>query len=166
MFNKVILIGNLTRDVELRYTGSGSAVAKFGLAVNRTWKDRNSGEKREEVCYVDINIFGRSAEIANQHLGKGRRVLIEGRLVFEQWQDQNGQKRSRHSISAESFQFLDARGEGGNNMGGGYNNQNDYSQQGAPAPRNDSPFDMDNGPQQNSSSNMGSIDIDDDDIPF
>ena len=66
MFNKVILIGNLTRDVELRYTGSGSAVAKFGLAVNRSWKDRNSGEKREEVCYIDINIFGRSAEIANR----------------------------------------------------------------------------------------------------
>jgi single-strand DNA-binding protein len=163
MFNKVILIGNLTRDVELRYTGSGSAVAKFGLAVNRTWKDRNSGEKREEVCYVDINIFGRSAEVANQHLGKGRRVLIEGRLTFEQWQDQNGQKRSKHSISAESFQFLDARGEGGN-TGGGYNNQqNDYGQRNN-APQNDSPFDTES--SSNSSSNMGNIDIDDDDIPF
>lgn len=163
MFNKVILIGNLTRDVELRYTGSGSAVAKFGLAVNRTWKDRNSGEKREEVCYVDINIFGRSAEVANQHLGKGRRVLIEGRLTFEQWQDQNGQKRSKHSISAESFQFLDARGEGGGNTGGYNNQQNDYGQRNS-APQNDSPFDTDSG--NNSSSNMGNIDIDDDDIPF
>ena len=162
MFNKVILIGNLTRDVELRYTGSGSAVAKFGLAVNRSWKDRSSGEKREEVCYIDINIFGRSAEIANQHLGKGRRVLIEGRLVFEQWQDQSGQKRSKHSVAAESFQFLDARGEGGT---GGYNNQNDYNNSPRDnGPQNDSPFDMDNG--YNSSSNMGNIDIDDDDIPF
>jgi len=163
MFNKVILIGNLTRDVELRYTGNGSAVAKFGLAVNRTWKDRNSGDKREEVCYVDINIFGRSAEIANQHLAKGRRVLIEGRLVFEQWQDQNGQKRSRHSVSAESFQFLDAR-EGGTS-GGGYTNNNDYSSQRETPAAGGSPFDMDNS-NSNNNSNMGSIDIDDDDIPF
>jgi single-strand DNA-binding protein len=162
MFNKVILIGNLTRDVELRYTGSGSAVAKFGLAVNRNWKDRNSGEKREEVCYIDINIFGRSAEIANQHLGKGRRVLIEGRLVFEQWQDQNGQKRSKHSVSAESFQFLDARGEAPTSGGNSYNN--DYSQN-QPAARNNSPFDMDSTTQQ-SSPNTGNIQIDDDDIPF
>jgi single-strand DNA-binding protein len=161
MFNKVILIGNLTRDVELRYTGNGSAVAKFGLAVNRTWKDRNSGDKREEVCYVDINIFGRSAEIANQHLAKGRRVLIEGRLVFEQWQDQNGQKRSRHSVSAESFQFLDAR-EGGA-PAGGYNN-NDYGTS-RDTPTSGSPFDTDSG-HSNNNSNMGSIDIDDDDIPF
>lgn len=148
MFNKVILIGNLTRDVDLRYTGSGSAVAKFGLAVNRTWKDRNSGEKREEVCYVDINIFGRSAEVANQHLGKGRRVLIEGRLTFEQWQDQNGQKRSKHSIAAESFQFLDARGEGGHDVSAG----NQDRRQGG------SGF-------QNQQDHVGT-DVDDDDIPF
>ena len=164
MFNKVILIGNLTRDVELRYSGNGSAIAKFGLAVNRTWKDRSSGERREEVCYIDINIFGRSAEIANQHLSKGRRVLIEGRLVFEQWQDQNGQKRSRHSVSAESFQFLDMReGGGGMPQQGGYGNQG--GQQGGYAPRNDSPFD-DGGYNAPSNSNMGAIEIDDDDIPF
>ena len=111
MFNKVILIGNLTRDVELRYTQGGSAIAKFGLAVNRAWKDRNTGEKRDEVCYIDINIFGRSAEIANQHLAKGKRILVEGRLQFEQWRDQTGQKRSKHSVSAESFQFLDSRSD-------------------------------------------------------
>ncbi len=162
MFNKVILIGNLTRDVELRYSGNGSAIAKFGLAVNRTWKDRSSGERREEVCYIDINIFGRSAEIANQHLSKGRRVLIEGRLVFEQWQDQNGQKRSRHSVSAESFQFLDMR-EGGMQGGGQGGNQG-----GGYAPRNDTPFDDGgyNDAPFNSNSNMGNIEIDDDDIPF
>lgn len=163
MFNKVILIGNLTRDVELRYTGSGSAIAKFGLAVNRNWKDRNSGERREEVCYVDINIFGRSAEIANQHLSKGKRILVEGRLQFEQWQDQSGQKRSKHSISAESFQFLDTKGDAP--QGGGYNN--DYSggnQQ--PAQQNNSPFDMESDNAHNTSSNMGNIEIDDDDIPF
>ena len=111
VFNKVILIGNLTRDVELRYTQGGSAIAKFGLAVNRAWKDRNTGEKRDEVCYIDINIFGRSAEVANQHLAKGKRILVEGRLQFEQWQDQTGQKRSKHSISAESFQFLDSKSD-------------------------------------------------------
>jgi single-strand DNA-binding protein len=111
MYNKVILIGNLTRDVELRYTTSGAAVAKLGLAVNRTWKDRNTSERRDETCFVDVNIFGRSAEVANQHLSKGKRVLIEGRLVFEQWTDQNGQKHSKHSIAAESFQFMDTRGE-------------------------------------------------------
>lgn len=158
MFNKVILIGNLTRDVELRYTGSGSAIAKFGLAVNRTWKDRNSGEKREEVCYVDINIFGRSAEIANQHLSKGKRILVEGRLQFEQWQDQAGQKRSKHSISAESFQFLDTK----DSQGGGYNN--DYSSN--QSAQNNSPFDMESDNSYNSGSNMGNIEINDDDIPF
>lgn len=163
MFNKVILIGNLTRDVELRYTGSGSAIAKFGLAVNRNWKDRNSGERREEVCYVDINIFGRSAEIANQHLSKGKRILIEGRLQFEQWQDQNGQKRSKHSISAENFQFLDSKGD--TNSGGGFNN--DYSNNQQPQ-RDASPFENDNAPQSGNQggSNMGNIDIQDDDIPF
>jgi single-strand DNA-binding protein len=110
MLNKFIAIGNLTRDVELRYSQGGSAIAKFGLAINRAWKDRNSGEKKEEVCYIDVNIFGKSAEVANQHLAKGKKILVEGRLQFEQWQDNNGQKRSKHSISAESFQFLDSKG--------------------------------------------------------
>jgi single-strand DNA-binding protein len=155
MFNKVILIGNLTRDVELKYTQGGSAIAKFGLAVNRTWKDRNTGEKREEVCYIDINIFGRSAEIANQHLAKGKRILVEGRLQFEQWQDQTGQKRSKHSISAESFQFLDSKSDSQQGSG-----------QSAPAQNNNSPFDTNNNQVQNNSSSTNQIEIDDDDIPF
>jgi len=164
MFNKVILVGNLTRDVDLRYLDSGATIAKFGLAVNRVWKDRNSGEKKEEVMYIDINIFGRSAEIANQYLAKGKKILVEGRLQFEQWQDQNGQKRSKHSVSAESFQFLDSRGD----SGGG--NHNDYSNS-HQSHENSSPFDM-NGSSQSSQSpgnhpggSMGDIDIDDD-IPF
>ena len=156
MFNKVILIGNLTRDVELRYTGSGSAVAKFGLAVSRTWKDRSSGEKQEEVCYVDINIFGRSAEIANQHLGKGRRILVEGRLTFEQWQDQGGQKRSKHSISAESFQFMDTLG-GAGGSGGGQFPQNDSGGNDTPPNQSQSAY---------NSASSGNIDPNDDDIPF
>jgi len=160
MFNKVILIGNLTRDVELRYTPSGSAIAKFGLAVNRNWKDRNSGEKREEVCYIDINIFGRSAEIANQHLSKGKRILVEGRLQFEQWQDQTGQKKSKHSISAESFQFLDTKSD---NQGGGYNN---HQQKDSYSGNDDYSFDTNNNKTNNSNQSTGSIEIDDDDIPF
>jgi single-strand DNA-binding protein len=159
MFNKVILIGNLTRDVELRYSSAGVAIAKFGLATNRSWKDRSTGEKRDETCFIDVNIFGKSAEIANQYLAKGRRVLIEGRLVFEQWTDQNGQKRSKHSVAAESFQFFDTKSEQQNSSG--YQANNNYNQQNV---ANDTPV------QQPSSSatstNQSSIDIDDDDIPF
>jgi single-strand DNA-binding protein len=150
MYNKVILIGNLTRDVELRYTTSGAAVAKLGLAVNRTWKDRNTGEKRDETCFVDINIFGRSAEVANQHLAKGKRILIEGRLVFEQWTDQNGQKRSKHSIAAESFQFMDARGEAPS-----VPQSNTFSQ----------PTFQENTTQPKEQPSVN-VDIDDDDVPF
>jgi len=154
MYNKVILIGNLTRDVELRYTTSGVAVAKLGLAVNRTWKDRNTGEKRDETCFIDINIFGRSAEVANQHLAKGRSILIEGRLVFEQWTDQNGQKRSKHSIAAESFQFMDARGEAPSLS---QSQNNTFSQ---PAPQAQENIAQ---PKEQPSIN---VEIDDDDVPF
>ncbi|MEF3192541.1 MAG: single-stranded DNA-binding protein [Campylobacterales bacterium] len=111
MLNKVFLIGNLTRDVELRYSPNGTAIGKFGIAVNRSWKDRSSGETREETMFIDVSVFGRSAEIANQYLSKGRRVLVEGRLVLEQWVDQTGQKRSRHSIAADNLQFLDSKAD-------------------------------------------------------
>ena len=111
MFNKVILIGNLTRDVELRYTPSGTAIAKFGLATNRTYKDPITGENKQEVMFIDITVFGRSAEVANQYLSKGRKVLIEGRLVFDQWVDSSGQKRSKHSVVAEKLQFMDSKSD-------------------------------------------------------
>lgn len=119
MFNKVILVGNLTRDVELRYLPSGSALAKLGLAVNRRFK-RQDGSQGDEVCYIDVNLFGRTAEVANQYLKKGSSVLIEGRLVLESWTDNTGQKRSKHSITAENMQMLGSRSEGGNygNSGG------------------------------------------------
>ncbi len=109
MLNKVLLIGFTTRAIELRYLPSGSAVAKSGIAVNRTWKDKNTGEKKEETMFIDFTIFGKSAEIANQYMLKGKKVLLEGRLVLEQWQDQSGQKRSKHVLSVESFQFLDTK---------------------------------------------------------
>jgi len=105
-FNKVILMGNLTRDPELRYTPKGSAVAKVGLAVNRQWKSE-SGEKKEEVTFVDVDVFGRTAENVGQYMRKGSSMLIEGRLKLDQWDDkQTGQKRSRLGVVAETVQFL------------------------------------------------------------
>ena len=114
-FNKVILAGNLTRDPELRYTPKGTAVTKFGLALNRSWTSE-TGEKKEEVTFVDVDAFGRQAEVVAQYMKKGRPLLVEGRLKLDQWDDkQTGQKRSRLGVVLESFSFLDSgrAGEGG-----------------------------------------------------
>ncbi len=114
-FNKVILAGNLTRDPELKYTPKGTAVAKIGLAINRTWKSE-TGENKEEVTFVDVDAFGRTAEVVSQYLKKGRPILIEGRLRYETWEDkQTNQKRSKLGVVMEGFQFLDSgnRGESG-----------------------------------------------------
>ena len=161
MFNKIILIGNLTRDVELKYTGSGAAIATFGLAVNKQWKDRNSGEKREEVCYIDVSIFGAAAEVANSHLGKGRRILVEGELVFEQWQDQSGQKRSRHKVRCDAFKFLDAHGSNNIQSDGRDHCGNAYDD-GKPNPN----YDPNPKTGQQSSGNASSDFPPDDEIPF
>lgn len=107
MFNKIILAGNLTRDVEIRYSQNGSAIAKTAIATSR--KFTANGEKKEEICFVDLTFFGRSAEVANQYLRKGSKVLVEGRLNFEQWTDQNGQKNSKHSIIVETMQMIDSK---------------------------------------------------------
>jgi len=112
-FNKVILAGNLTRDPELRYTPKGTAVAGFGLAVNRTWTSE-SGEKKEEVTFVDISAFGRQAEVIAQFMKKGRPLLVEGRLKLDQWEDKNTHaKQSKLKVVLEGFSFIDSRGEGG-----------------------------------------------------
>lgn len=113
-FNKVILAGNLTRDPELRYTPKGTAICKFGLALNRTWTTE-TGEKKEEVTFVDVDAFGRQAEVIAQFVKKGRPLLVEGRLKLEQWDDkQSGQKRSRLGVVLEGFSFLDSKqGEAG-----------------------------------------------------
>jgi single-strand DNA-binding protein len=114
-FNKVILVGNLTRDPELRYTPKGTAIAKVGLAVNRVWTNE-AGEKKEEVTFVDVDIFGRTAENVGQYMRKGRPILIEGRLKLDQWDDkQTGQKKSKLGVVAETVQFLGspAGSEGG-----------------------------------------------------
>ena len=114
-FNKVILVGNLTRDPELRYTPKGTAIAKIGLAVNRTWRTE-TGEQKEEVTFVDVDAFGKQAETLGQYMRKGSPILIEGRLRLDQWDDkQTGQKRSKLGVVVEGFQFLGGgqRPEGG-----------------------------------------------------
>ena len=105
-FNRVILVGNLTRDPELRYTPKGTAIAKVGLAVNRVWTNE-AGEKKEEVTFVDVDVFGRTAENLAQYMRKGSPILIEGRLRLDQWDDkQTGQKRSKLGVVGEVVQFL------------------------------------------------------------
>lgn len=107
-FNKVILAGNLTRDPELRYTPKGTAIADLGLAINRSWKTE-TGEAKEEVTFVDVAAYGRTAEVIAQYLKKGRPLLIEGRLKLDQWDDkQSGQKRSKLRVVCDTFQFLDS----------------------------------------------------------
>lgn len=105
-YNKVILMGNLTRDPELKYLPSGTAVANFGLAINRRYTDRESGEKREEVCFVDIGAFGTWGENCNQYLSKGSTVLVEGRLRFSTWETDDGQRRSKLSVVSFRGQFI------------------------------------------------------------
>src|SRR5436853_231757 len=117
-FNKVILLGNLTRDPEVRYTPKGSAVADLGIAVNRQYTLEN-GEKREEVTFVDVTFWGRTAEVAGEYLKKGRPVFIEGRLQLDTWDDkQSGQKRSRLKVIGETMQMLGSRGGAGDTGGG------------------------------------------------
>lgn len=103
--NKVFLMGNLTRDPELRYTPAGLAVASFGIAINRAWTAK-SGEQKEDVCYVEINIFGRRAEVVGEYFSKGNPIFIEGRLQFNQWETKDGQKRSTLRVVADNFQFI------------------------------------------------------------
>lgn len=111
-FNKVILAGNLTRDPELRYTPKGQAVAKIGLAVSRTWKNE-AGETKEEVAFVDVDAWGRQAEVISQYMKKGRPILIEGRLKLDQWEDKTThQKQSKLKVVLESFSFLDSGNRG------------------------------------------------------
>ena len=114
--NKVFLIGNLTRDPELRYTPGGTAVAEFGLAVNRQYRDQ-SGQNQEETTFLDITVWGRQGETCNQYLNKGRSVFVEGRLQYDSWETQDGQRRSKIRVVAERVQFLGGGG-GGDRQGG------------------------------------------------
>lgn len=128
MFNKIVLVGNLTRDIELRYASNGNAIGNTAIAATR--KFNVNGEKREETCFIDITFFGKMAEVANQYLSKGSKLLVEGRLKFDQWTDNNGQNRSKHSVVVENMEMLGSpqnQNNGGNQ--GGYQQQN-YGQGG------------------------------------
>lgn len=152
--NKVLLMGNLTRDVEIRHTSGNSAVGNFGLAINRRFKTQ-SGEQREETTFIDCEAWGRTAEVMGQYLSKGRPVFIEGRLKLDQWEDKNGGgKRSKLSVVVESFQFIDS-GQGGG--GGGGSDRSSGGERGGYS-RSPSP-----GPSRQSHDEPV---IDHDDIPF
>jgi len=149
-FNKVMLMGNLTRDIEIRHTPSNTAVGNFGLAVNRKYKTQ-SGEQREEVAFIDCEAWGRTAEVMAQYLSKGRPVFIEGRLKFDSWEDKNGGgKRSKLSVVVDNFQFIDSGSGGGQSSGGGGGN---YARSGA-------------GGGNQGGGGGGEVAINHDDIPF
>jgi len=156
--NKVMLLGNITRDLEVRYTPKGTAVCDLGMAVNRI-RTGDNGERIEEVTYVDVTLWGRQAELAGQYLSKGRSVFIEGRLQLDQWDDkQTGQKRSRLRVVGENMQFIGAQGGSGGNQGG------------SSAPRQQAPpSEQQQAPPQSSQGGAAAaenFDNDDDDIPF
>jgi single-strand DNA-binding protein len=153
-FNKVILAGNLTRDPELRYTPKGMAVVKIGLAINRTWKSE-SGESKEEVTFVDVDAWGRQAEVIAQYMRKGRPILIEGRLKLDTWEDKNThQKQSKLKVTLESFSFIDSKGPDGGGGGGGAPSGEAPRRSAAPAKTDSAPADSEAAPPE------------DDDVPF
>lgn len=154
MFNKIVLVGHLSRDIELRYAQSGTAIANTAIATSR--KFTVNGERKEETCFVDITFFGRSGEVANQYLRKGSKILVEGRLKFDQWVDeQSGQKRSKHSVIVETMQMLDNKRDNDDQPyqmpEAEYQQHPDYSK---PAP------------VKMPENNLPEIDIDDNCIPF
>lgn len=164
MYNKIILIGNLTKDIELKYAQSGAAIAKTSIATSKKYKTQ-SGEQKEEVCFVDINAFGRTAEVMNQYVRKGSKVMIEGELVFEQWTAQDGTNRSRHTVRVDTMKMLDSKQDSNGGNQGGYNN----NQQQAPQNNNyQQPQNNNNNYQQPQNNNQQApqIDIDEDEIPF
>lgn len=165
MYNKIILAGNLTRDIEIKYTQSGSAIGNTAIATSRKFKSA-TGEQKEEVLFIDLTFFGRTAEIANQYLRKGSKVLVDGRLKLDQWTAQDGSKRSRHSVTVENLQMLGSKDEVAPMGGNGYSQSgsSDYN-----APSNDSynqpaPSAPKAAPQP--TSNIPEIDINEDEIPF
>jgi len=160
MYNKVILVGNLTRDIELRYSQSGMGIANTAIATSR--KFTSNGEKKEEVCFVDITFFGKSSEIANQYLRKGSKILVEGRLNFDQWVDKEGQKRSKHSVVVETMQMLDSKSD----SQGQQQSQQPQQQQSYQPPAQQQSYGQPQQQMQVSHETIPAIDIDDSVIPF
>jgi single-strand DNA-binding protein len=187
MYNKVVMAGHVTRDIELKYLPSGAAIARSAIATNFRYKS-GTGEQKDETCFLDFNVFGKQAEVLNQYIRKGSKVLLEGRLVFEQWTAQDGSNRNRHSLRVDNFTFLDNKGDN-QNSGGGYNNAPAYdnapSQQGNYNNQNNNSYQQqqpqqqynNQAPQNNMGNSQGGMnnanthtipeyDIDEDEIPF
>ncbi len=168
--NKVMLMGNLTRDPELRYLPSGRPVCEIGLAVNRRWTDRQSGEKKEQTCFVDCSSFGPQAETIAKYMQKGKPIFIEGRLDFQSWETQDGQKRSKLKVVIENFQFLGGRQDGASSRGGGGEYRSAAASQGSYGGESAGQGSGygDSGPQSGSRSGppASPAPMDDDDIPF
>ena len=154
-YNKVILMGNLTRDPEVKFLPSGTAVANFGLAMNETYTDQQTGEKKESACFVDVEAWGRQAEIVGEYFSKGRPILVEGSLKYDSWEAEDGTKRNRLKVRLMRFQFVGGRRDE-DEMGGGYANA-----QPAAAPTQSTPYQEAPAPQASSTTPST-----DDDIPF
>jgi single-strand DNA-binding protein len=157
MYNKVIMMGNLTRDIELKYIPSGAAIAKGAIATSHKYKAQD-GSQKEEVCFLDFNVFGKSAEILNQYVRKGSKVMLEGRLVLEQWTANDGTNRNKHSLRVDNFKFLDSKADSQNMGGGNYQPQGGYNQQ-----QEQQSYD---GQPSHNQQNIPEVDIDTEDIPF
>ena len=192
MYNKLIMIGNLTRDIELKYLPNGNTIASGAIATSHKYK-LPSGEQKEEVCFMDFSVFGKQATILSQYVRKGSKVMLEGRVKLEQWADkQTGTNRSKHSLLVSEFKFLDTKADSAN-LGGGNNynapaqqqqapQQPQYNQQqqyGQPAQQQQQPMQNNynaptqqqqnggmNTPHNSYEQNIPTIDIDNDEIPF
>lgn len=165
MYNKIILAGNLTRNIEIKYTQGGSAIGNTAIATSRKFKSA-TGEQKEEILFVDLTFFGRTAEIANQYLRKGSKVLVDGRLKLDTWTAQDGSKRSRHSVTVENLQMLGTPKD--DNSSGGYsapgNNQGGYNVEEQDASGNTT--NTHHVPPGEPKANIPEIDINEDEIPF
>jgi len=134
-FNKVILMGNLTRDPETRVTAAGLTICKLGLAVSRVYSTKD-GERKEETTFVDIDAFGKQAEVITKYMRKGKPIMIEGRLRLDQWEGQDGQKRSKLNVVMETFQFVGSRDDGdssSSSSSGGYEKSSPPARESKPA---------------------------------
>lgn len=160
--NKVLLMGNLTRDPEMRFLPSQMAVVNIGVAVNRRWKNQQTGEWQEEATFVDCEAFGKTAEFVNQWFKKGRPIFVEGRLKLDQWQDKEGQNRSKMKVVIENVQFADSKGGDGapQGDGGGAPPQRSNRPQQRPAGNRPAPSNM---PPQDGEPHQA---VEEDDIPF
>jgi len=164
MFNQITLLGNLTREIELIYTQGGTAIAKTAIATSH--KFTSNGEKKEETCFVDISFIGKIAETANSYLRKGSKVLIVGRLKFEQWDDQNGQKRSKHTVLVETMKMLDNKPDGQQEQGQPQQNYNQAPQQSYQQPQQDHREYRQPAQQRQMPQQPQGLDIDEDIPPF